>query len=177
MLLLLLIVLLHVTCITSTCVSNFNIANNIDYFPIKMNGSMATTFTITYHNYYKVITLLDTTGPITYVLYQCGTQIPTDALLSTAIKVSVPVTKVATASTTHLPFIEVLGYHYHYYHHYHHYHYYYHYHHYHHCNHHHYHHYHHYHHHCHHCHHCHHHYHYHHHHHHHYHHYHHYHYY
>ena len=64
---------------------------------------------VAYYDSYKFVKN-GKTGAV-HALFQCGVDAPTDlpAYAADATLVSVPVTKVATTSTTYLPFIEMLG--------------------------------------------------------------------
>ena len=87
----------------SGCVTSFDVNAEYDYFPTKIGQSNASTFTVTYHNYYKILT----TSTEKIVLWQCGTQQPT--VSGADAYVSVPITRIAVASTTMIPFVQVLG--------------------------------------------------------------------
>jgi iron complex transport system substrate-binding protein len=56
------------------CVTNFDPAANVDYFPDKSDVSNSVHWTIEYFNTYKVIQ--NNFVNETYLLYQCGTPIP-----------------------------------------------------------------------------------------------------
>ncbi len=87
----------------SGCVSSFDVNAEYDYFPTKIEQSNASTFTVTYHNYYKIVT----TSTETIVLWQCGTQQP--VVTGADAYVSIPITRIAVGSTTMIPFVQVLG--------------------------------------------------------------------
>merc|ERR1739841_476167 len=62
---------------------------------------------VAYYDSYKVVK----NGDAVHALHQCGVAAPTDlpAYAADATLVPVPVTAVATTSSTYLPFIEMLG--------------------------------------------------------------------
>ncbi|GKZ00798.1 hypothetical protein MPSEU_001031500 [Mayamaea pseudoterrestris] len=81
---------------------------SIDYFPIKVQPSEATTFSIEYFNTYKIVKNLNSNN--TYLLYQCGSQIPDDADISLFDTVlSIPIDQVGLSQTTQITYIEQLG--------------------------------------------------------------------
>ena len=87
----------------SGCVTSFDVNAGYDYFPTKIGQSNASTFTVTYHNYYKILT----TSTEKIVLWQCGTQQP--VVTGADAYVSIPITRIAVGSTTMIPFVQVLG--------------------------------------------------------------------
>ena len=90
------------------CAGTFN--KEVDYFPKKMvTPTDAVGFNITYHKYYKVLTNRATSK--VYVLVQCGAPEPpaSEISASTYTTLKVPLTKVASRSTTYLPMIETIG--------------------------------------------------------------------
>lgn len=93
--------------VTSGCVDRFDAA--ADYFPDKITVDDARGFRVEYHRSYKVVTVPESYAggpPERYVLVQCGA--PTPALtgeLSGAQVVTVPITSLYSASTTHLPLL------------------------------------------------------------------------
>ncbi|KAF9119933.1 hypothetical protein BGX30_003494 [Mortierella sp. GBA39] len=90
------------------CVTNYNAADNVDYFPSKITVDNAALFKVRYANNYKVVT--NTAGNKDYVLYQCGTTAPAASEFANGtIFVSVPVTAAASLTTTSVAFIEMLG--------------------------------------------------------------------
>lgn len=88
------------------CVTDYDAAAGVDYFPDKAVVEYATTFSVEYFPSYKV---LNVTGfsTTTYVLYQCGT--PQPVLEGTTVQqhIEVPVTNVSTGTPDHIPRIEV----------------------------------------------------------------------
>lgn len=93
------------------CVKDFDPSK--DYFPVKQTVRHATNFTLTYAKNYQVVTVEQPAPgaePEKYVLVRCGTPAPeTDGELAGAVIVETPITKLYSASTTHLPFITELG--------------------------------------------------------------------
>lgn len=83
---------------------------NVDQFPEKVNTDETTDlFTITYHNYYKIIT--NNFVNKTYLLYLCGTEPPASELDGRHHLV-LPVPHqggLAITSTTQIPYLELLG--------------------------------------------------------------------
>ena len=94
----------------SQCICSGTFRSDVDYFPEKIvNPTDAVGFNVTYHKYYKVLTNRRTSK--VYVLVQCGAPEPpaSEITASTYTTISIPLTKVATRSTTYLPMIETLG--------------------------------------------------------------------
>jgi len=93
------------------CVTDFD--ENTDYFPDKTRIRDAKGFSVEYHRSYKVVTVKESTqaGPAeTYVLVQCGAPDPRlTGDLAAARRISVPVTRIASSSTTQLPGLDLLG--------------------------------------------------------------------
>src|SRR5579883_1210748 len=91
------------------CVQTYN--SKIDYFPDKISDNYAKGFVVEYHKNYKVVTLknpwrnADTT--FQYVLLQCGTPVPKGFKKTQVIQV--PIKKIVSLSTTHLPHLDKLG--------------------------------------------------------------------
>ena len=61
------------------CIDPSSFDPSIDYFPEKAIVEFSQNWNVTYHSYYKVITVTDTpswegavSSTYTYVLYQCG---------------------------------------------------------------------------------------------------------
>lgn len=89
------------------CVTDFNATAGVDYFPDKAVVEFAETFSVAYFPTYKVLTVqAEGFNTTTYVLYQCGTPVPT---LDEEVQeyISVPVTTVSTGTPDHIPRIEV----------------------------------------------------------------------
>ncbi|KAF9153598.1 hypothetical protein BG015_003080 [Linnemannia schmuckeri] len=90
------------------CVTNYNPADNVDYFPSKITVDNAALFKVRYANNYKVVT--NTAGKKDFVLYQCGTTAPpASEFANGTIFVPVPVKMAASLTTTSVAFIEMLG--------------------------------------------------------------------
>jgi iron complex transport system substrate-binding protein len=91
----------------SGCLSNVD--PNIDYFPNKVAPFASKSWSIDYFNTYKILT--NYAANETYLLYQCGSEIPqseVDSGRHTAI-VQIPVTNVGIGVTTIIPQLEQLG--------------------------------------------------------------------
>lgn len=113
------------------CAIDYNPNAGIDYFPtkyykpiIKSYGDIdifgekfiphnTTDFLeITYHNTYKIITNKHQDPHVSYLLYQCGTDIPQDVIDANDFKVvtSVPLKGgMAITQTPQVPYLELLG--------------------------------------------------------------------
>ncbi|EID15505.1 periplasmic binding protein [Mycobacterium xenopi RIVM700367] len=93
------------------CISGFK--PDVDYFPDKSTVADATKFTISYHHSYQVLTVQQpypNGRPQSYVLVRCGAPPPQLAgELTHAQQITVPVTTLYSASTTHLGMISELG--------------------------------------------------------------------
>lgn len=89
------------------CVTDYDPAAGVDYFPEKAVINYAETFSVEYFPTYKVLTIMADNFPTSsYVLYQCGTPEPTvDGPVQQYF--SVPVDIVATGTPDHIPKIEV----------------------------------------------------------------------
>jgi iron complex transport system substrate-binding protein len=89
--------------LTKGCVERYDAAT--DYFPDKVTVEDAVNFTVSYHRSYKVVHT-KTSAPNSnerYVLVQCGTSTPAlQGELAGAQVVTVPITSLYSASTTHL---------------------------------------------------------------------------
>ncbi len=84
---------------------------DVDYFPKKVTLRYAEGFTVEYHENYKVVTVTrpwrNAETTFRYVLVQCGTPAPTG--YEDAQVIQVPVKRIVTLSTTHLPALSKLG--------------------------------------------------------------------
>jgi iron complex transport system substrate-binding protein len=93
------------------CVTDFD--ESTDYFPDKVRVRDAVGFSVEYHRSYKVVTVKEPTrggSPETYVLVQCGAPDPKlSGKEAGARRITVPVTRIASSSTTQLPGLEMLG--------------------------------------------------------------------
>lgn len=91
--------------LTDDCVTDFD--ESVDYFPEKVEFLDATNISIEYHNYYKVVTVLDAfdgAEPFDYVLVQCGTPMPAvDDFADDTQFIEVPAGDIIALSTTQLP--------------------------------------------------------------------------
>lgn len=97
--------------LTGSCVETYDPA--VDYFPEKITVENAAGFTVDYFNNYKVVTVpqpwVGAEQAFQYVLLQCGTPAPEDPALADLPVIEVPITSIATLSTTYLPFLDLLG--------------------------------------------------------------------
>lgn len=88
---------------------------SIDFFPYQSTGGSAfkgkasadfsLLWDVSYHGTYKL--LVNHLREETYVLWQCGTERP--EIEGAAAYFEVPVSRVATTSTTYMPYIEIIG--------------------------------------------------------------------
>jgi len=86
----------------SGCVTT--VEDGKDYFPVKAVIENSKQWAVSYETTYKIVT--NVAAGETYVLYQCGTEIPTienDGIFS------IPLEEVGLYSTTQIPFLEMLG--------------------------------------------------------------------
>ena len=91
------------------CITQYDA--NADYFPEKTSFSHATGVTVEYHGSYKTVTVkepLQGASSETYVLVQCGANPELPSELADAQRISIPVRRAATSSTTQLPAFELL---------------------------------------------------------------------
>lgn len=117
--------------LVDSCAIDFQADANIDYFPekyskptIKSYGDIdifgekfvphnTTDFLeITYHKTYKIVTNKHQDPPTSYLLYQCGTEIPQDVVDANDfdLVVSVPHKDgIAITQTPQIPYLELLG--------------------------------------------------------------------
>ncbi len=95
--------------LTDGCVDSYS--TEVDYFPEKVELTHTDGFTVVYSNNYKVITIAKpwpgAESALDYVLVQCGTPAP-EGYDATQI-IEVPVSTIATMSTSYLPFLDSLG--------------------------------------------------------------------
>ena len=91
------------------CVQNYN--PQTDYFAEKISINHAQGFVVEYHQNYKVVTVKNpwhsAKTKFQYNLVQCGTPVPEGFPKNQVIQV--PVNKVVSLSTTHLPHLDKLG--------------------------------------------------------------------
>ncbi len=91
---------------TADCIESF--VTGRDYFPDKAFPRHALGFRVTYHDYYKILSVgLPGGKEEVFVLQLCGT--PEPPLPDGAKRISLPLTSLATTSTTELPFVLALG--------------------------------------------------------------------
>jgi hypothetical protein len=113
------------------CALDFNPNADIDYFPIKYSKPVIKSYgdidifgekfiphnttdflEITYHKTYKIITNKHQNPPKSYLLYQCGTQIPQDVVDANDFDMVVSVPHqggIAITETPQIPYLELLG--------------------------------------------------------------------
>lgn len=94
--------------LTAGCVETYDPA--IDYFPQKSEVNVSGSFTVEYHNNYKIVTVINpwqgAQESFRYVLVQCGTPPPADV---DGAVIEVPVQSIVALSTTYLPHLASLG--------------------------------------------------------------------
>jgi len=100
--------------VSGACVETYDA--ELDYFPEKVTADKASTFTVSYHKSYKVVTNVG--AEEAYVLYQCGTPAPdaerlaADGALGSVevtTTVAVPATQADVQSTSGLTFVDLIG--------------------------------------------------------------------
>jgi len=95
----------------TACIEDFE--SGVDYFPDKIEPEYAGNFTVSYRDFYKIVTVevAYAGGPSeTYVLVYCGAPEPIlEGDLAEAPVIQVPLGSMFSASTTHLPMIDALG--------------------------------------------------------------------
>ncbi|KAF9959568.1 hypothetical protein BGZ72_009403 [Mortierella alpina] len=90
------------------CVTSFDAT--VDYFPSKITVDNAALFSVRYEKNYKVVTNTAPGVNKQYVLTQCGTPAPSNAIFPNGtVFVNVPVTNAATLATTAVAYLEMLG--------------------------------------------------------------------
>ena len=84
---------------------------NTDYFFDKVVPVASKTWSIEYFNTYKILKSITSSSNETYLLYQCGTEIPQDEIDNGnhAAFVQIPVSSVGIGVTTIIPQLEQLG--------------------------------------------------------------------
>ena len=91
------------------CADDYDAAK--DYFPHKAELQYAESFAIEYFGSYKLVTVHTpwpgAEEPVRYLLVQCGTPAPGGH--DGVQRITVPVRRLATLSTTQLPHLELLG--------------------------------------------------------------------
>ena len=96
--------------VTSGCVEDA--AEDVDYFPDKVEFEEATGVDVAYSATHKLVEVTPPGGadPIHYVLHQCGTPQPVlDEGLADAQVITVPVDELVSLTTTNLPHLDELG--------------------------------------------------------------------
>ena len=113
------------------CAVDYNPDADLDYFPTKYSKPTIRTYgdidifgekfvphnttdflEITYHKTYKIVTNKHQDPPKSYLLYQCGTQIPQDVVDAGDFDVVLPVPHkggIAITQTPQIPYLEMLG--------------------------------------------------------------------
>jgi ABC-type Fe3+-hydroxamate transport system substrate-binding protein len=90
------------------CVDPALLPSDYDYFPEKVSSEFSEYWEISYHKTYKIVRNLD--AGTSYLLYQCGTEIPSSEAGKHNGTFAVPLQDgVAITSTTVLPHFEQLG--------------------------------------------------------------------
>lgn len=93
------------------CITDFD--PHTDYFPDKSTLSDAANFAIEYHRSYQILTVHRPYlggKPVSYVLVRCGAPAPAlSGELAAAQRITVPVRRLYSGSTTHLAMITELG--------------------------------------------------------------------
>ncbi|MFD3811569.1 ABC transporter substrate-binding protein [Rhodococcus sp. NPDC058639] len=93
------------------CITDFDAT--VDYFPAKSEITDAENFSLAYENSYQVLTVDEPFSggePESYVLVKCGAPAPElSGELADAQQITVPITSLYSASTTHLPLVTELG--------------------------------------------------------------------
>ncbi|MFI6756640.1 ABC transporter substrate-binding protein [Rhodococcus coprophilus] len=93
------------------CITDFDAT--VDYFPAKSEITDAENFSLTYENSYQILTVdepFSGAEPESYVLVKCGAPAPElSGELADAQQITVPITSLYSASTTHLPLVTELG--------------------------------------------------------------------
>lgn len=96
---------------SSACVQDYR--EGVDYFEEKSSVEDAENFSIEYHDSYQVLTVeqpFPGGAPESYVLVRCGTPPPElSGDLADAPTLTVPISSLYSASTTHLPLLTELG--------------------------------------------------------------------
>lgn len=85
-----------------------DVDSSVDLFPSKVQPTEAKSFSVEYFNTYKIVKNLDSDS--SYLLYQCGTEVPSDIDTSAFDEIlSIPISSVGLSQTTMIPFMEQLG--------------------------------------------------------------------
>lgn len=94
---------------TDGCVETFT--PELNYFPERINITYTKSFTVEYHNNYKLVTVIQPGSKmddqIQYLLVQCGT--PPPGSYAGARVIYIPVKTIVSMSTTYLPFLDKYG--------------------------------------------------------------------
>lgn len=91
-----------------TCVANFR--DDVDYFPERTTFRHSNQLSVEYHRHFKRVTFRPSVSAeekVELLLVQCGTPVPAHA--DTSIVVSVPVSRIATASRAMLGAADEIG--------------------------------------------------------------------
>merc|ERR1719343_1464424 len=113
------------------CAIDFDPDADVDYFPVKYSRPSIKSYgdvdifgdkfvphnttdflEITYHKTYKIVTNKHQDPPKSYLLYQCGTEIPQDVVDAGNFDVVAPVPHqggIALTQTPQIPYLELLG--------------------------------------------------------------------
>jgi hypothetical protein len=80
---------------------------SVDLFPEKSFPEHSEHWTISYHNTYKIVN--NTLNSVSYLLYQCGTEPPANAVSDHHMAIPVPLPHgIVLTSTTYVPHVELL---------------------------------------------------------------------
>eukprot|EP00980_Cylindrotheca_fusiformis_P008215 scaffold1736_cov127-Cylindrotheca_fusiformis.AAC.29 len=90
---------------SQSCVTSFD--EGTDYFPDKAEPQESQYWNVAYENSYKIVSNLYANK--TYLLYQCGTDLPQDQVDQHDYVIPVPIGNFGLTSTPMIPFIELLG--------------------------------------------------------------------
>ncbi|GMH58584.1 hypothetical protein TL16_g02643 [Triparma laevis f. inornata] len=93
---------------TNTCVTDFDAAENVDYYPTKVDFDYASSLSITYHGNYKKLGFTDWSGTYTTCVVKCGTTLPSSAT-GCDTTVTPETNKMAISAASQIPYIHSLG--------------------------------------------------------------------
>ena len=83
------------------------VEDGVDYFPVKAVPEQSELWNISYHNTYKILQNLATNS--SFLLYQCGTEPPTDQLDQHTEIIEIPIRNIGVEQTVSIPFLDTLG--------------------------------------------------------------------
>jgi ABC-type Fe3+-hydroxamate transport system substrate-binding protein len=96
------------TATTRQCLTSVD--TNTDYFPVKVTPTASEYWRVSYFKTYKIVTNIAANE--TYLLYQCGSEPPSDQDETTNVHsavVEIPVVGIGVDQTPTIPFLEQLG--------------------------------------------------------------------